>query len=230
MDVEPSINALECCTNSLSHEDVEVQVHQHLKTDVLEEDYTHSHLDDTIPFLQMLQQNFELPLSTFASAQQPPHSFQKLLSLQHQKFPWQHLHPHPHPFHNYLPAMQKNPIPILGNTMEKESCLSHDVGNTMEQESCLSHDVVDVHHIPQSQASFETIKDAHLGTESADLRPAVRKKRKRATRRRDKEEVESQRITHIAVERNRRRLMNDHLHSLRSLMPPSYSQRVCFVV
>ncbi|KAJ6723181.1 MAX DIMERIZATION MAD [Salix koriyanagi] len=29
-------------------------------------------------------------------------------------------------------------------------------------------------------------------------------------------------MNHIAVERNRRRLMNDHLDSLRSLMPPSY--------
>lgn len=56
----------------------------------------------------------------------------------------------------------------------------------------------------------------------------VVKKRKRNRNSRvmkDKEEVESQRMTHIAVERNRRRQMNDHLSALRSLMPPSYSQR-----
>ncbi|KAL6222872.1 hypothetical protein ACLB2K_006262 [Fragaria x ananassa] len=39
------------------------------------------------------------------------------------------------------------------------------------------------------------------------------------------QEVESQRITHIAVERNRRKLMNDYLSVLRSMMPASYSQR-----
>ncbi|KAJ8540409.1 hypothetical protein K7X08_030328 [Anisodus acutangulus] len=39
------------------------------------------------------------------------------------------------------------------------------------------------------------------------------------------EEVESQRMTHIAVERNRRKQMNEHLHVLRSLMPGSYVQR-----
>ncbi|KAI5061292.1 hypothetical protein GOP47_0023797 [Adiantum capillus-veneris] len=39
------------------------------------------------------------------------------------------------------------------------------------------------------------------------------------------EERESQRMTHIAVERNRRRQMNEHLRVLRALMPPSYIQR-----
>jgi hypothetical protein len=33
-------------------------------------------------------------------------------------------------------------------------------------------------------------------------------------------------MTHIAVERNRRRLMNDHLASLASLIPSSYIYRV----
>ncbi|GFP90856.1 transcription factor bhlh96 [Phtheirospermum japonicum] len=41
----------------------------------------------------------------------------------------------------------------------------------------------------------------------------------------NKEEMENQRMTHIAVERNRRRQMNDYLAVLRSLMPPSYAQR-----
>jgi hypothetical protein len=40
------------------------------------------------------------------------------------------------------------------------------------------------------------------------------------------EEAESQRMTHIAVERNRRRLMNDHLASLRALIPAGYIPRV----
>ncbi|KAG8073226.1 hypothetical protein GUJ93_ZPchr0006g42708 [Zizania palustris] len=45
-------------------------------------------------------------------------------------------------------------------------------------------------------------------------------------KRKKPEEAENQRMTHIAVERNRRRLMNDHLASLRSLIPSSYIPRV----
>jgi len=39
-------------------------------------------------------------------------------------------------------------------------------------------------------------------------------------------EAESHRQNHIAVERNRRRQMNEHLATLRALMPPSYARRV----
>jgi hypothetical protein len=44
----------------------------------------------------------------------------------------------------------------------------------------------------------------------------------------NREDAETQRMTHIAVERNRRKLMNEHLAVLRSLMPESYVRRVCF--
>ncbi|KAH7845296.1 hypothetical protein Vadar_000396 [Vaccinium darrowii] len=52
----------------------------------------------------------------------------------------------------------------------------------------------------------------------------------RPTRRRSKskknhEEMENQRMTHIAVERNRRKQMNEYLSVLRGLMPDSYVQR-----
>lgn len=52
-----------------------------------------------------------------------------------------------------------------------------------------------------------------------------RRKRKRSKACKNSEEVESQRMTHIAVERNRRKQMNEHLSVLRSLMPGSYIQR-----
>ena len=52
-------------------------------------------------------------------------------------------------------------------------------------------------------------------------------KKKRPRTVKTSEEVESQRMTHIAVERNRRKQMNEHLRVLRSLMPGSYVQRVC---
>ncbi|KAK3182992.1 hypothetical protein Dsin_030278 [Dipteronia sinensis] len=54
----------------------------------------------------------------------------------------------------------------------------------------------------------------------------IRKKRRRKPRGcKNKEEAETQRMTHIAVERNRRKLMNEHLAILRTLMPESYVQR-----
>uniref|UniRef100_A0ACD5UF33 Uncharacterized protein n=1 Tax=Avena sativa TaxID=4498 RepID=A0ACD5UF33_AVESA len=55
---------------------------------------------------------------------------------------------------------------------------------------------------------------------------AGRRKRRRRTRScRNREDAESQRMTHIAVERNRRRQMNEYLAVLRSLMPESYAHR-----
>lgn len=66
---------------------------------------------------------------------------------------------------------------------------------------------------------------AHSSPESWVAKPVVRKRR-RTKPMKNKQEMESQRMTHIAVERNRRRQMNDYLAVLRSLMPPSYAQRV----
>ncbi|OMO93304.1 hypothetical protein COLO4_17004 [Corchorus olitorius] len=66
--------------------------------------------------------------------------------------------------------------------------------------------------------------------EAVERRPNLavqgRKKRRRKPRVcKNKEEAETQRMTHIAVERNRRKQMNEHLAVLRSLMPESYVQR-----
>ncbi|KAL6646040.1 hypothetical protein ACP70R_017648 [Stipagrostis hirtigluma subsp. patula] len=66
------------------------------------------------------------------------------------------------------------------------------------------------------------------GAAAAEMTPppaAGRRKRRRTRSVKNKEEVESQRMTHIAVERNRRKQMNEYLAVLRSLMPPSYVQR-----
>lgn len=48
---------------------------------------------------------------------------------------------------------------------------------------------------------------------------------RRTRAKKNKEEISNQRMTHIAVERNRRRQMNEYLSVLRSLMPESYVQR-----
>jgi hypothetical protein len=55
---------------------------------------------------------------------------------------------------------------------------------------------------------------------------ARRRRRQRPKAVKNTEEVESQRRNHIAVERNRRRQMNEYLSVLRSALPPSYPQRV----
>ncbi|PWZ44211.1 Transcription factor bHLH71 [Zea mays] len=52
-----------------------------------------------------------------------------------------------------------------------------------------------------------------------------RKRRRRQRSTKNAEDAESQRMTHIAVERNRRRQMNEYLAALRSLMPDSYVHR-----
>ncbi|XP_030527592.1 transcription factor bHLH94-like isoform X2 [Rhodamnia argentea] len=54
---------------------------------------------------------------------------------------------------------------------------------------------------------------------------AGRRKRRRTRMVKNSDDVESQRRTHIAVERNRRKQMNEYLAVLRSMMPPSYVQR-----
>jgi hypothetical protein len=53
-----------------------------------------------------------------------------------------------------------------------------------------------------------------------------RKRRRRQRSTKSAEDAESQRMTHIAVERNRRRQMNEYLAALRELMPNSYVHRV----
>ncbi|RRT79288.1 hypothetical protein B296_00000841 [Ensete ventricosum] len=71
-----------------------------------------------------------------------------------------------------------------------------------------------------------------MGTDSASVvatgTAAGRRKRRRARSCKNQEEVENQRMTHIAVERNRRKQMNQYLAVLRSLIPDSYLHRVCF--
>ncbi|WOL19956.1 hypothetical protein Cni_G28758 [Canna indica] len=73
------------------------------------------------------------------------------------------------------------------------------------------------------------VTEADDGGAAASCHEAVaaagRRKRRRTKRFKNKEEVENQRMTHIAVERNRRKQMNEYLAVLRSLMPASYVQR-----
>ncbi|XP_062222368.1 transcription factor bHLH94-like [Phragmites australis] len=66
---------------------------------------------------------------------------------------------------------------------------------------------------------------APVEIQATSAAPRVRKRRRQARSCKSKEETESLRMTHIAVERNRRRQMNEYLAVLRSIMPESYAQR-----
>ncbi|GAU32124.1 hypothetical protein TSUD_218750 [Trifolium subterraneum] len=77
--------------------------------------------------------------------------------------------------------------------------------------------------------------DSNSSLETSNLPPFAveatttsrRRKRRRAATAspKNEEEIESQRMTHIAVERNRRKQMNEYLAVLRSMMPRSYAKR-----
>ncbi|KAL9235063.1 hypothetical protein vseg_009861 [Gypsophila vaccaria] len=71
-------------------------------------------------------------------------------------------------------------------------------------------------------SSPDTVKsDGGHTTEEVVTRP----RRRRAKVEKKKEDIENQRMTHIVVERNRRKQMNEYLNVLKSLMPDSYVQR-----
>ncbi|KAF8106967.1 hypothetical protein N665_0129s0036 [Sinapis alba] len=97
-------------------------------------------------------------------------------------------------------------------------------------------------HSPDENPSLERVNEA-ISTQEIQLNPLhkrrnnnnnnlvvasvsrEKRKRKRTKPAKNTEETETQRMTHIAVERNRRRQMNVYLNSLRSLIPSSYILR-----
>ncbi|KAF8671989.1 hypothetical protein HU200_049809 [Digitaria exilis] len=82
-------------------------------------------------------------------------------------------------------------------------------------------------HVQQQQQLMQEAEAGEVAATSPETPPAtrVRKRRRRARSCKSREETETQRMTHIAVERNRRRQMNEYLSVLRSLMPEPYVQR-----
>ncbi|WJX41183.1 hypothetical protein P8452_28575 [Trifolium repens] len=75
-------------------------------------------------------------------------------------------------------------------------------------------------------ASSSLLPPSSTTMEGASAATATcRRKRRRIKSAKNKEEIENQRMTHITVERNRRKQMNEYLNVLRSLMPSSYVQR-----
>ncbi|XP_062194162.1 transcription factor bHLH94-like [Phragmites australis] len=100
--------------------------------------------------------------------------------------------------------------------------------------SMLLHGFQELNHIPATGAPPMEPKGSAGGVDQeapaaavgmTATAPAGRRKRRRTRAVKNREEVESQRMTHIAVERNRRKQMNEYLAVLRSLMPHAYAQR-----
>ncbi|XP_021899054.1 transcription factor bHLH94-like isoform X2 [Carica papaya] len=85
----------------------------------------------------------------------------------------------------------------------------------------------ELHHPNSSSCSnqYGTIDGSNSSANPTNVSTITRSKRRRSKSRKNKEEIENQRMTHIAVERNRRKQMNEYLSVLRSLMPESYVQR-----
>ncbi|KAL2893421.1 Transcription factor bHLH70 [Bienertia sinuspersici] len=182
--------------------------------------YTLPSLEDKMPFLQMLQ-------TVEASQQQPlmqlEPNFQFLLTLQHQKITTYLTNP------EIINHNHNNNTNNISNSIHNDGDL-HSEGVKSESDIRKLAEEVEPQKCNSSRSKRNNNNNNQLlkaSSLSGSCLQREKRKRKRSTTRpvKNKEEVETQRMTHIAVERNRRRQMNEHLNALRSLMPPSYVQR-----
>ncbi|MBA0603245.1 transcription factor bHLH94 [Gossypium raimondii] len=102
---------------------------------------------------------------------------------------------------------------------EEKFCFEHIPGNQTSD----TNNLVDGDH--RVSSSSQTSMAPPLPHSSGPSAMGRRKRRRSTKAPKNKEEMENQRMTHITVERNRRKQMNQYLSLLRSLMPPSYAQR-----
>ncbi|OIW21841.1 hypothetical protein TanjilG_12950 [Lupinus angustifolius] len=79
------------------------------------------------------------------------------------------------------------------------------------------------HSSPEACTVDQSLTAPISSLETTTVTTATGRRKRRRTK--NKEEIENQRMTHIAVERNRRKQMNEYLTVLRTLMPSSYVQR-----
>jgi hypothetical protein len=114
-------------------------------------------------------------------------------------------------------------LPGAGFGLAGDCCWGHE-GLLAESVKPHDHQVVD--EWETASAAKQDQQSSEASTENKKGSVAGTRKRRRTKVVKNKEEMETQRMTHIAVERNRRRQMNEYLAVLRSLMPPSYAHRV----
>ncbi|KAM7488758.1 hypothetical protein LguiB_026242 [Lonicera macranthoides] len=120
-------------------------------------------------------------------------------------------------------------FPVLNERLQDESLMVNpqDVGENEERSILKGVSGEDKEREDEARVSESTSVQIRFLGEDLQKSPVndAKNKRKRPRTTKTSEEVESQRMTHIAVERNRRKQMNEHLRVLRSLMPGSYVQR-----
>ncbi|KAL0862074.1 hypothetical protein Bca101_041192 [Brassica carinata] len=151
-------------------------------------------------FLQMMQQSEDS--SSVLSLKDP--NFLKLLSLQTLEKPWG--------LGNYLP----HEVPEFHSPVDSKPNHCNYQNPSLERiNETISSQELQLRHKRKNNNS--NLVAASVSRE--------KRKRKRTKPAKNTEEMESQRMTHIAVERNRRRQMNVYLNSLRSLIPSSYILR-----
>ncbi|XP_040997808.1 transcription factor bHLH96-like [Juglans microcarpa x Juglans regia] len=101
----------------------------------------------------------------------------------------------------------------------------HEHANLDSSSPSLMQNVKEYYWDPNSSNSPETCTIDQSFARVTPGATTARRKRRRTKSSKNEVEIENQRMTHIAVERNRRKQMNEYLALLRSLMPPSYVQR-----
>ncbi|KAE8725963.1 Transcription factor FAMA [Hibiscus syriacus] len=114
-------------------------------------------------------------------------------------------------------------FPVLSDKLEDQSLMVPPEGYVEEKGNNNGEDEARVSDNDGVQLRFFAEDDVQ--NKNSVIPEGGKNKRKRPRSIKTSEEVESQRMTHIAVERNRRKQMNEHLRVLRSLMPGSYVQR-----
>lgn len=112
---------------------------------------------------------------------------------------------------------------IHGFGLEGEKANYHETLNTTI--SNIGSDFHPNNNWDTNNSSSQEISCACKGGFFTGGNAAGRRKRQRRISIKDEAEVAHQRMTHIKVERNRRKQMNDYLTVIRSMMPPSYVQR-----
>ncbi|KAF9606786.1 hypothetical protein IFM89_028162 [Coptis chinensis] len=123
-------------------------------------------------------------------------------------------------------------FPVLNDKLQDQTLMNHSVTGNNENVFdgvSVGRNVTTIVDEEEEEARVSENNSIPLGFLGASLlkNPGseVKNRRKRPRSVKTSEEVESQRMTHIAVERNRRKQMNEHLRVLRALMPGSYVQR-----
>ncbi|KAK7275806.1 hypothetical protein RIF29_16930 [Crotalaria pallida] len=121
---------------------------------------------------------------------------------------------------------------IINNNIEQSLHANWDSSSPSVLQNANYKDQWDSNSSPEDQSLYGAllppppppkVEETEAATTTATI--TGRRKRRRTKSVKNKEEIENQRMTHIAVERNRRKQMNEYLDVLRSLMPPSYVQR-----